>query len=609
MPLQKSTLCCKRPSPSRQLFSMTLERVIKNYYANVRLELKMSKNATHLMDKPWEKYYVSPPESLEQIADMTLYEAYVKANSDHLDELAMISMDTKNRYTHREIVRMVDLAAAGFSEMGIKDSDRVGILLNNTVEDAVCLLALNKIGAVSFFADFSKGIADIAHSIAACGVKLLLIDESMLPMEPYINSGDLPLIIVGQTKPFEKGIPFIELYGKGQGKDIPAAPFTKGKPSVIINSSGTTGNPKPIVHTDRSINSAVYKILCSDYSMTRGNVLLKTIPSFIGLGLITSLYSALISGATIFLVAGNNPQQSIVDTVSFISNYPMYREWAGIDPSAKLLVYAAPMHYRVLCENLGLCKDLSYIGAMLAAGAKMGKNELEKMDKQLAELHCPVKVCNGYGQNEMAGAVTLNTNRANKNGSAGFPVVGTNVCVVDPESLEILGQNQCGLILEQSESAFLAYDNMPEETKDSTITLADGSVWFNTKDLGEMDEDGFLWITGRISRVLVRFDCKISIDKIEEKIKAHKAVLDCAVIAVYKDETGEEPIAYVSLKEQDKDYDAAKLIDEIQSGADPLSYMEYPSKVLVVPSLPYMKNGKVDYRQLNLLYEKSQSGQ
>lgn len=562
--------------------------------------MNTSKNMTGYpsIDKPWEKYYISPPDYIGSLSSVTLYEAYVHANRDNLDSLAIVTTDGDCRYSHRELLGMVDLAAAGFSKIGIGHNSRVGIMLNNTVEEAVSLLALNKLGAISIFIDVTKSVSDIAHSISEYRPCLLLIDEVMLQMEPYINKDNIPIIIANQTKPGGKGMSFLDIYKKGVGLDVPPAPYERERPSVIINSSGTTGRPKPIVHTDYSVNMAAYKVLCTDYALNRDNLIMKTIPSFIGLGLITTLYTALLSGTKIVLISGNSPQQSIVDTLSFINNFPMFRDSIGLTQIAKLLVFAAPMYYRVLCEKINLFEDLSYVGAMLAAGSKMGKNELDMMNEKLSGLNCQVQVCNGYGQNEMCGAVTLNSNSANKNGSAGFPVIGTNVRIVDPETLETLGSNQRGLILEQSDSMFLHYDNLPEETKAAILTLPDGTSWFNTKDLGEMDDEGFLYISGRVSRVLIRFDCKISIDKIEEKIEAHPAVLDCAVIATHKDDIEEVPVAFISLNEGYHNYDTSTILSEIQSGADPLSDMEYPTQVIQVPSLPYMQNGKVDYQAL-----------
>ncbi len=536
--------------------------------------------------------------TLEELKLTTLYQSYCKANKDNLDSLAIITMDGGYRYTHGELLNMVDLVAGGFSKLGITRNSKVGIMLNNTIEEAVSLLALNKLGAISIFVDVTKSISDIEHSLSRHELSLLIIDEVMLPMEQVVNTNKIPLVIANLTKPSEKGIPFTKLYDTGKDIEVVSVQFEMDKPSVIINSSGTTGIPKPIVHTDFSVNMATYKMFCADYPMSRDNLIMKIIPSYIGLGLITTLYTALLTGTKIVLIGGNNPHQSILNTVIFASNFPMFREGTGLNPNAKLLMFTAPMYYRIMCEKLDIFEDLSYMGAMLAAGSKMSKEELDTMNDKMGKLNCPVKICNGYGQNEMCGAVTLNTNSKNKNGSAGVAVYGTELKIVDPDTYEEKAVGEQGLVIEKSESLFLCYDNMPEETAASFITLSDGTVWLNTKDLGIIDCEGFLHILGRTSRVLVRFDFKLPIDKIENKIKSHPAVLDCAVVGMQKSEIEEVPIAYIIIKDDYKNVETEMIFEEIQKGMEPLSDMEYPERVYTLPNLPCMKNGKVDYRKL-----------
>lgn len=555
-------------------------------------------NSSASVDDAQTSHYISPPQYVGDLTEATLYEAYTHANKNNWDALAITSMQGDATYTHRELLNMIDLAAAGFSKLGVNRYSKVGIMLNNSIEEAVALLALNKLGAISVFIDISKSPTDIERCIFKHAPVLLLIDEILLPIEPTINSIDIPIVIANQTKPYYKGITFIDLYKLGVGIETQPIPFEANEPAVIINSSGTTGIPKPIVHTNYSVNMAAFKVLCTDYPLNRTNLIMKIVPSFIGLGLITTLYTSLLSGTHIVLIPGSTPPQSIINTITFASKFPTFRDNIGLNRDAKLLLFAAPMYYRILCDNLDVFEDLSYIGAMLAAGAKMGNDELMAMHAKMAELNCPVRICNGYGQNEMGGAVTLNSNFCNKEGSAGFPVIGTTIRIVDQDTLETLKPNQDGLILEQSGSQFLYYDGLPTETLASTITLPDGSTWFNSKDLGHIDDEGFLFVTGRVSRVLVRFDCKISIDKIEEKIKKHQAVLDCAVIAMRKSDIEEVPIAFISLNDGFSSYSPDTIIEEIQNSSDSLSDMESLAGLYLLSSLPYMKNGKIDYLAL-----------
>lgn len=559
-------------------------------------ELNIAKLRT--IENTWSKYYVSAPEYVGDLSAVTLYEAYIHANQNNWDSLAIISMDGGHRYKHGELKNMIDLAAGGFWKLGIRKRAKVGLMLNNTVEEAVSLLALNKLGAVAVFIDATKGIADIACAIVGYGLDLLMIDEVMLEMEPFINPSHIPLVIVSQTKPAHDAISVIDLYRLGLGVDVTPAPYEKDRPSVFINSSGTTGLPKPIVHTDHSINMAAYKILRTDYPLTRDNLTMKVVPSFIGLGLITTLYTALLSGTKIALIPGNNPPQSIMNTVTFASSFPKFRDGVGLDENAKLILFAAPMFFRVLCEKLDLFEDMSYMGAMLAAGSKMGEKELEILNSKLSEHHCPIRICNGYGQNELCGAVTLNSNCANKQGSAGFPVIGTVIRIVDPDTFEELKVNEAGLVLEQSDSLFKYYHNLSQETEAAIVKLHDGTCWFNTKDLGFMDEDGFLFIVGRISRVLVRYDLKLPIDKIEDKIKRHPAVMECAVVAVPDKTAGEVPVAYLMMTPGMENIETDTIFAEIQSGDNPLAEMEIPVRMIKCKELPLLESGKIDYRVL-----------
>lgn len=558
--------------------------------------LKMKKKET------WENYYITPSENADMSMERTLYASYVKANQNYGNELAIITSDGKQKYTHKELLNMIDLAAGGFVQMGIGYNDRVGILIGNTIELPVTLLALNKLGAICVFVDISKSIPDIARTIQEYKLGMLVIDVSMLVIEPYINPNKLPLLIANQSESEENRLSFSELYKNGMNYTVQQAEYQSGKPSVIINSSGTTGVPKPIVHTDYAMNVAAYQMRCTDYPLKRENVILDTIPPFVAYGLITTLYTGLLAGMKIALLNSNNPQQSTIKTVQFIANFPLFCDSIGLHSNTKLIVFAAPIHFRVLCENIENVKDLSYIGAMLAGGSKLNEEELECMNTKLFKLNCPVNICNGYGQSEMCGAVTLNSNSANKNGSAGFPNIGNHIRIVDPNTYETLGIRQRGLILEQSESMFLCYDNLPKETEESKICLKDGTVWFNTKDLGEMDEDGFLYILGRVSRVLVRFDMKIFIDRIEEKIKSHPDVQDCAVVARCKDVLEEEPVAFLSLKES-RVRNTEEILKEIQESENALSDLEYPVEIILLPKLPYMGNGKIDYLMLESMMQ------
>ena len=126
------------------------------------------------------------------------------------------------------------------------------------------------------------------------------------------------------------------------------------------------------------------------------------------------------------------------------------------------------------------------------------------------------------------------------------------------------------------------------------VVLEDGSRWFNTKDLGHMNERGFITITGRESRGITRSDFKISLDAIEEKLRTLDIFKELAVVARFSsDETDEEPILFCVLKDERMTIeDITPLVESV------LGIYERPI-ICLLDKLPILSSGKVDYGQLN----------
>ena len=546
------------------------------------------------MDKPWANRYAYRPGADFEISE-TLYKTYAKVASRYPDDIALFIEDTKEKYTHREFLELVDITSEGFRDLGIHNNSKVGIILNGFVEDAVTLFALNKIGAVGKYIDFMKSVPSIKRSVEEMPLDALIIDECFLPLEQMVNEHGI-LTIVGNSQ---------TTYSEGHYRTYPkkrnnaqktwgtAAPFVKDKPSVIISSSGTTGEPKPIAHSDYSINAAAQKMMYTDYPITRGNVIIKMIPSQVGLGLITSLYVGFISGATVVMFSCCATDDLIGKLINFTKGFRGFLKDNGLNPNAKLNILTSPLFVRGLIKGSAQI-DLSILGSLMGGGSKMSKTELDKMTAIARERGMSCPICNGYGQNELAGGVAINSPLHNVNGSAGFPTYKTDIIIVNPNTFEPLPVNEIGLILESSNSEFLYYDGLPEQTKNARVTLSDGTQWFNSCDLGYMDEDGFLFITGRTSRVVIQEDHKISLDEVEQKIREFPFIKDCATIVSEQGGSVEEFVAFIVPSSEN----AVLQIKESNS----LYQYEMPSKFIVVDKLPYKTQGKIDYQQLKETY-------
>lgn len=525
----------------------------------------------------------------------TLYNTYLLSCKDHLDELALSDTRKKKDYTNRELIQMIENLAYSLSKMGIRENDKIGLVVDNGIEEAAFLFAANKIGALVKFIDFTKGIEFVKHSIEETDLSLLVLDDFFVQFSSLINEKRLPLVVTN-AKDAKENLCFEELTMGSTQKRVASAPYHSGKPSVMINSSGTTGLPKVIVHSDYTINASAQKMLYTDFPLDRRNVMMKNIPPQIGLGLITSLYTPLISGMKVATIGESiNHEQFINNIVNFVRNFPEFRTQKDLN-DALLLTFTSPLFIKAFLFDPRVT-DMSYFGGIMGAGSKMGKAEIEEMEKVGQTKGLTVPLNNAYGQNELGGAVATNTIKYNRNGSAGYPVYGTEVKVIDEHTLAELGPNQTGLIVDRANSHFLYYDNLPEETQKAKITLPDGE-WFNTNDIGYYDTDGFIYITGRKARVAIRYDRKISLDDLEKKIESLSFVKQCATIMSKSEGSFEEIAAFVVPNGETGD-DIEKLI----KSSNVLSDFDMPSEIYPIGELPYLSSGKIDYQKLMEMYK------
>lgn len=543
--------------------------------------------------RPWLRYY---PENLGMEIDEnnSIYNNFVSVVERKTDALAYIDFKTGRKVTYSELLLEADDFANALQSLGMSGNYKVGMLGFNCCADPVVFLGANKLGVPVVFVSPDGSPADIAENVRH--VDILVMQNIFSELEPLINSSNIPVIIQGYTPylPSEHCLNYEDFISMGIGCDTKAVVPQEDFDALVIFSSGSTGVAKPIVHSNRTISAAIWKMMHSDFPINEGNYLIKAIPSHIGLGSITTMLTGLLSGVTYIQITGlPNPAVDMPkETFELFTHFEEWKKQNGLNDDKGLILFAAPLFAKYYLSRLSEIQDLSMLKGILLGGSKMTKEELDAMDAAFAKRGLQIPVCNGYGQNEMGGAVALNTVHHNKNGSAGYPVIGTMVKIVDRGTFNEVGFNTVGLILEQSDSQFVRYLDMPERTAQAKIKLQDGSEWFNSTDMGYMDEDGFLYITGRTTRVVIKLDHKVSLDVIEEKMKEMPEIDEAAVVA---NGSGEAVVAFVSCK---KAINPETMLADMSAGKTGLSIFEVPDRIELLSVLPRMNNGKIDYMLL-----------
>jgi long-chain acyl-CoA synthetase len=210
----------------------------------------------------------------------------------------------------------------------------------------------------------------------------------------------------------------------------------------------------------------------------------------------------------------------------------------------------------------------------------------------------------GYGMSELSAAASFCVNRVYKAGSVGIPSLDLNVGIFDPETGKELGYKEIGEVCVTGDSMMKGYFNKPEETAHVMRKHDDGLTWIHSGDLGYMDEDGFLYIKGRIKRMITRFDGhKVFPINLESMIMERPDVHNCAVVGTddMEHSQGQYPMALVELV---KDVDAVavckRIYDYCNTNAEERGR---PVAVVAVDALPLTPMGKVDNKKLEAEYK------
>lgn len=576
----------------------------------------------------YDKYHRKKPIK-EFNLNQTMYSLVTGESKDDLDLKATGFMG--NDMSYNDLIILADKLAQAFYNIGIKDGDNVAILTISMPIVQQSLLSLSKIGATMSWIDLRSKPKDVVRYINSSNCKTIIVFEDMLPLiESIIDETDVRKVVVSSPKDYLSPIVKVlaTLKDKKDGKKIvlPNDPrfvrfndfiknvdtnnlitpvsFEKDRPSLIVQSSGSTVKPKQIVHTEYNFNSAVQKMAYTDLPFYKGNTMHISIPPFIMYGLGNSIYASM----AFTMKAEMSP---------FVDENTVYNDLGKFDISL-----TAPLHYRYMYKQLielnksitELEKDNSLEAkkelkrkkkelkrvltgidrakVFVSGGDKIGADELIEMQQTFNKV-----IVNGYGNNECLGATIVSPMYVNKPGSIGVPMEGIEVKVVNPETEEILPQGEIGELYISSDNLFAKYLNNPDETNKIKVIDELEKQWVKSGDLCYIDKDGYIIPRGRNRRLIRKEAFKISPDTIEEVISSIPFVQDCVVVGVDDEKSLSVPMAFIVLKDETLSFDEVK--DQIKEKCvEELPDYEVPTYFEQIDKIPYTPNDKQDFRTL-----------
>lgn len=552
------------------------------------------------IDKPQTIFYRNEPH--KQFKEDTVYNLIFPKNFD--PNKPALKFDDQS-YTLGELKELVDNIASGLVENNIGDCDKVLFGVANSIESIAGVLACNKIGACCKMVDIRAGkdeikeYANTSHCNAMFSFSMIIdkvkdvIDETPLEKVFYINpvqNMSIPKqMLVKMFQPdLMKKIPndyrflnikdYKENYkNKIETEPVPLYENGNVRESFIVQSSGTTGKPKSIVHTDLSFANSIRELSYHDLPLTEGKRIFVALPPWIAYGLFNAILYPLAEGCEVILSENFDPDA-------------VFKHIGEFDTA-----FCAPFHCRYIEKNYDKLstkqkESLKEVDSLIVGGDKITKEETKVFEDLFG-----TKVLNGYGSNEQLGVATVNPLNYNGRGTAGIPKHDEIIYAVDENGNELpIGQE--GRLYSYSNTRFVEYENNPEKTKEILKDTPNG-IAIDTRDIGTINNLGFVDISGRADRVIVRLGFKINASTIEDNITENELVSECLTVGVPDSDEEEVPFTFVVLKENinGNEEDIKNII--LEKCKSELKEYELPKHLIIVPELPYTANNKYDFNK------------
>lgn len=502
------------------------------------------------------------------------------------DKVAYYQLDLNGNLissiTYAQLRDLTSRFASALTSLGLRKEERVLLIMPDTIEAVASFFGTLRMGGVAALINFKLALKDYIRAANLIDAKVLVTDydhlDIALKVKDEVNS--IWKIIVTQVpgKTVEANLPgnhvitFEDFVRQGSTEFKPVETH-KDDFAFFLFTSGTTGEPKAILHKHADplyIADTLGKYVLK---FTEKDLVFSTSKMFFAYGFGYIIAFPLRVGASVILY----PDLIKPDlALKVISEY-------------KPSVFASsPAFYRAMVLVPDAEKyDLTSIRLASSAGEILTSSVYESFYKKFG-----IKIMNCYGSTETLHCF-ITTEPGRKPGSAGLPVPGYELKIIDPETgAEIKEPNRQGLLLVKGYSNAWMYWRNYEKTIESFC-----GGWFNTGDIVYRDEDGDYWYVSRADDMIKQGGVWVSPFEIENVLMQHPAVAEAAV-AGYKDEDGLlHAKAFIVLKPGYTPSEELKK-EIIQFLRDRLAHYKVPHYIEFVNELPKTTTGKVLRRLL-----------
>lgn len=538
------------------------------------------------------------------IPDMSIYNTINMLSTFYRKEEAIDCLDLNVNYD--EMINDTVLLSKTFKELGIKKGDIISVSMPNFYQGVIVYLAANRIGAVTTFINSMSSIEEVLGYLNEFESSLFINFDKDSEYNKKIkdNSKVKNIITLNKDEINTKNYGNITSSANGYRDDLsfsdigsiakyykrPIYTLYGGKEdSLILFTSGSTGNPKSVVLTNQNIlASGIYMKNTGRIKAKVGERCLVCVPFSYPYGFATSTIMSLICGRVAVLA----PTLSKDNIRYYLSKNPNY-------------VFGSPALLELIKRNVKDSDDLSSIHTFVSGGDFLTVNQNKAGVEFFRKHGAETIICNGSGNAETVGTNTMAVGSINKPETVGRVLVGTKAIVVNPDTLEEVKYGEEGMLCISGRHVFKGYyknEDMSRETK----FVYKGIEYYKTGNMGILDTDGYFTLTGRSSRYYIRSDLnKVYLEHIQNVISLIDVVDSCCVVPKEDKDLLFTNKAYVVLKDgvlpslEVSDYIMnmcyKPLYNSVTGEMVQLKPFEVPESITFLDVLPRTKADKVDY--------------
>jgi acyl-CoA synthetase (AMP-forming)/AMP-acid ligase II len=493
---------------------------------------------------------------------MSIIFSRIKKNSiKYPSKLAIVDGDHIIAYS--ELIERVELITKLIKNIDSSENIRIAICVNEGIHLPILVLALNLIKATIIPINPALNNKQIQHLLACVEADYIILDELTKSIVNKINLKiskikikellDIELIkLTNDTKTIKEEI-------KKKRKDYDQF--------LITSSSGSTGNPKPIIFSEE-VKIARFEQAVQSYQISEQDVVLCASPFYHSLGQRLTLLPLLAGG-----------------TLCILKDFTV-ENWVNVVTKNKVsFTIPVSSHLHELNDFL-LKKPFKFPSLRCIVSSSAAINDQVK-SKLFEELPCEFHEM--YGASEVATVTNLNKIQAkSKPKSVGNPNIGVHIKIVN-NNMEECMPNTIGQIIVKSPLASSGYYGLPHISLES---FKNG--YFITGDIGYLDEDGFLFFIDRLKDIIISGGINIYPSDIEEVLNKTFGVKGSYVVGISDAFLGEIPVAVIVSAEEPKSLE--KLLRKI--ARDQLAGYQRPVKYFFRNNVPLTSSGKINKRQL-----------